>query len=125
MADPMDRAVNFVRADEGLDDWLSLNPTCECGACASRLKRILWAALDCPGEMPEVAPYGLHLGRRMVDLSKLSGERLRAEARRADRALAAEIARLRGHDPEFRAVIDHALAVEDEQLRRRKGGLDG
>lgn len=62
MAEPMDRAVNFVRADEGLDQWWSLNPTCECGACTSRLKRILWAAMDLPGDMPEVLPPELHIG---------------------------------------------------------------
>lgn len=57
----------------------------------------------------------------MTDLTKLSGEQLRTVARRAERALAVEITRLRAHDPAFRAVIDHALAVEDEQLRRKNG----
>lgn len=55
----------------------------------------------------------------MTDLTKLSGEQLRKEAKRADRALEVEIVRLRGHDPAFHAALEWTLAVEEEQLRRK------
>lgn len=54
------------------------------------------------------------------ELRALGGEELRREATRADRAVGNEINRLRATDPQFRQVIDYALRVEDEQLRRRR-----
>jgi len=54
-----------------------------------------------------------------VNLSGLSGEELRKAARKADKALADEIVRMRATDEQFREVLDRALAVEDEQLRRK------
>ena len=56
----------------------------------------------------------------MTDLTKLSGEQLRNEAKRADRALEVEVVRLRGHDPALRTALEWTLTVEDEQLRRKK-----
>lgn len=49
----------------------------------------------------------------------LSGEALRTAAKRADRALGAELDRLRISDEGFRAALDKALALEDEINRRR------
>lgn len=53
------------------------------------------------------------------DFRSLSGGQLRDEARRTDRQLGREIDRLRIADAQFRAVIDRALAIEDEQARRK------
>jgi len=55
----------------------------------------------------------------VIDLHALSGENLRREAKRADRALADEIVRVRATDIRFGAVLDYSLAVEAEQERRK------
>lgn len=51
----------------------------------------------------------------------MSGEQLRKESAKADRAIAAEVTRLRAHDPAFRAALDRALAIDEERDRRRGG----
>lgn len=57
--------------------------------------------------------------RSLSDLLRLSGEKLRIEAKRADAALAVEIDRLQISDPQFKTILQYSLAVEAEQLRRR------
>jgi len=56
----------------------------------------------------------------MSDLRTMSGEQLRKEAKRADAKLADEIVRIRATDEPFREVLERSLAVEAEQMRRRK-----
>lgn len=43
------------------------------------------------------------------------------EARAADAAVGAEVTRLHQQDPQFKAALDRALLVEDEQIRRKTG----
>lgn len=52
--------------------------------------------------------------------SHLSGEALRTQLKRADTKLGDEIDRLRIVDSQFRAVLDRALALQDEADARRK-----
>lgn len=49
----------------------------------------------------------------------LSGEELRRQAKRADDKLGAELDRLRLADPQFRDVLDRALALESEMEARK------
>lgn len=53
------------------------------------------------------------------DFTAWPGAKLATEAKRADRALGADIDRLRIADERFRAILDRSLAIEAEQLRRR------
>lgn len=53
----------------------------------------------------------------------MRGEELRREAKRIDRALGAEIDRLRMADPQFKSVLDRSLEIEDE-VNRRKNHAD-
>lgn len=50
----------------------------------------------------------------------MGGEELRTAARRQDRKLSIEIDRLRISDPQFRAVLDRSVEL-DEEIDRRKG----
>ena len=55
----------------------------------------------------------------MKDPRLMKGEELRTEARKHDKALGAEIDRLRLSDERFREILDRSLAFEDEINRRR------
>ena len=55
----------------------------------------------------------------MKDPRLMKGEELRTEARKHDKALGAEIDRLRLSDERFREILDRSLALEDEINRRR------
>lgn len=51
--------------------------------------------------------------------SDMGGEELRIAARRQDKLVGREIERLRQTDPAFRAILDRALALDEETDRRR------
>ncbi len=66
------------------------------------------------------------MGKPMAErLRAMSGETLRNEARKSDKALGAEIDRLQIADEQFRVVLLHNIAVDEEVERRRKGGHNG
>lgn len=55
----------------------------------------------------------------MSDPRNMKGEELRRESKRADKALGAELDRIRISDDRFRSILDRSLALESE-LQRRK-----
>jgi hypothetical protein len=55
------------------------------------------------------------------DLSRLSGEQLHKEAKKADSRFGYHLDRVYVADPDLKAALDWMLAVESEQLRRRNG----
>lgn len=54
------------------------------------------------------------------DPRDMGGEELRTAARRQDKLVGMEIERIRQTDERFRAVLDRALAL-DEEIDRRRG----
>lgn len=55
----------------------------------------------------------------MKDPSDMKGEELRKEAKKYDRAVGAEIDRIRLSDERFRTILDRSLALDDEIEKRR------
>lgn len=55
----------------------------------------------------------------MKDPSDMSGMELRTESKRADRALGAELDRIRIQDERFRQALDRSIALQDELDRRK------
>ena len=55
----------------------------------------------------------------MKSPTSMSGEELKKARRKADNDIALHIARLRGHDPEFKKSLDWAIELDEEADRRK------